>query len=194
MKGSLGIRVICLAINDVDSLDNMIFLGLLFIKDDIRDDAIKGIELVHKAHIQTVMITGDNKDTALSIAREVGIVTSKDDIVLTSSELNMMSDDDIKGILPRLRVVARSLPSDKSRLVRLSQELDLVVGMTGHGVNDAPALNMLIYRIVYSNKLGFLCIYCRATRWVFTNLRWYLVFAPVVVIFVFSAREKVLSI
>lgn len=140
MKGSLGIRVICLAINDVDSLDNMIFLGLLFIKDDIRDDAIKGIELVHKAHIQTVMITGDNKDTALSIAREVGIVTSKDDIVLTSSELNMMSDDDIKGILPRLRVVARSLPSDKSRLVRLSQELDLVVGMTGDGVNDAPAL------------------------------------------------------
>ena len=86
------------------------------------------------------MITGDNKVTAMSIARDAGIINSDRDVVLTSSELNRMSDDKVKEILPRLSVVARALPTDKSRLVRLSQELGLVVGMTGDGVNDAPAL------------------------------------------------------
>ena len=86
------------------------------------------------------MITGDNKETATNIAKEVGLIQSHNDLVITSSELNQKSDDEVKQILPNLRVVARSLPQDKSRLVRLSQELNLVVGMTGDGVNDAPAL------------------------------------------------------
>ena len=140
IKTSTGVRVLALAYSNVNSSDNLIFLGLLFIKDDIRKDATLGISLVNKAHIQTVMITGDNKNTAVSIGREVGIINSSDDLVLTSSELNSMSDDDVKKIIPKLRIVARSFPRDKSRLVRLSQELGLVVGMTGDGVNDAPAL------------------------------------------------------
>lgn len=139
-KASCGIRVLALAYGMDDVMDNLIFLGLLFIKDDIREESIKGIELVNRAHIQTVMITGDNKKTAVSIGREVGILKSSDDIVITSSELNSMSDDEVKKIIPNLRIVARSLPRDKSRLVRLSQEIGLVVGMTGDGVNDAPAL------------------------------------------------------
>ena len=62
--------------------------------------------------------------------------------VISSYELNEMSDDEVKKLLPRLSVLARALPQDKTRLVRLSQELDLVVGMTGDGINDAPSLKL----------------------------------------------------
>lgn len=139
-----GIRVLCLATSsyhkELDPMRNLVFLGLVLIKDEVRSDAIKGIELVKEAHIQTVMITGDNKDTALAIGREVGLINGPNDLVLTSSDLQAMSDEEIKRVIPKLKIVARSLPQDKSRLVRLSQEMDLVVGMTGDGVNDAPAL------------------------------------------------------
>ena len=136
-KASVGIRVLVVC---VDEGDGLTFLALLFIKDELREEVGDGIELVRKAGIKTVMITGDNKVTAKSIAKDAGIITSSKDIVLTSSELNSMSDEKIKEIIPKLCVVARALPTDKSRLVRLSQELGLVVGMTGDGVNDAPAL------------------------------------------------------
>ena len=132
-----GIRVLMLGADEGRGLS---FISLLFIKDELREEVREGIELVRKAGIKTVMITGDNKITAMSIARDAGIINSDRDVVLTSSELNRMSDDKVKEIIPRLSVVARALPTDKSRLVRLSQELGLVVGMTGDGVNDAPAL------------------------------------------------------
>ena len=135
-----SIRVILLAINTENNLNNLTLLGLVYIKDDVRKEAKESINLVQNAHIQTVMITGDNKETALSVAREVGLITKDSDITLTSSELNEKTDEEIKEILPNIKVVARSLPQDKSRLVRISQELGLVVGMTGDGVNDAPAL------------------------------------------------------
>ena len=134
---SKGIRVLMLGVDDGKGLS---FISLLFIKDELREEVRDGISLVRKAGIKTVMITGDNKITAKSIADSAGIINSDKDIVLTSSELNKMSDDKIKEILPNLAVVARALPTDKSRLVRISQELGLVVGMTGDGVNDAPAL------------------------------------------------------
>ena len=86
------------------------------------------------------MITGDNAKTAVSIAREVGILKKEHEIVLTSQEMSHLSDQELKDKIPLLRVVARALPQDKSRLVRLSEEMGLVVGMTGDGVNDAPAL------------------------------------------------------
>lgn len=137
-----GIRLLALATKEADKkeLEKLTFVGMILIKDEVRDDAIEGVRLVKDANIQLVMITGDNVDTATSIAREVGIVTSDDDLVLTSDELNSKSDEELKRILPKLRVVARSLPQDKSRLIRISEELNLVVGMTGDGVNDAPAL------------------------------------------------------
>lgn len=136
-----GIRVILLATSERETIvSNLTFVGLVFIKDEIRPEAKLGVEEVTRAHIQTVMITGDNKDTAMAIAKEVGLLKNSKDVVLTSDELKEMSDYEVKRILPHLRVVARSLPQDKSRLVRISQELGLVVGMTGDGVNDAPAL------------------------------------------------------
>lgn len=138
-----GIRVIALATgseNHPPRFNNLTLVGILFIKDEVRKEAIEGIKLVQEAHIQTVMITGDNKETATSIAKEVGLIKSEHDLILTSTELSQKTDEEIKKILPKLKVVARSLPQDKSRLVRIAQELDLVVGMTGDGVNDAPAL------------------------------------------------------
>ncbi|HIR49463.1 MAG TPA: calcium-translocating P-type ATPase, PMCA-type [Candidatus Faecimonas gallistercoris] len=138
-----GIRVILLAYNDnynLERLERLTLIGILYIKDDIRKESPKGISIVQNAGIQTVMITGDNKETAISIAKEVGLITSNNDIILTSEELNNKSDEEIKKILPNLKVVARSMPQDKSRLVRIAEEENLVVGMTGDGVNDAPAL------------------------------------------------------
>ena len=141
MSTKQGMRVILLATSEYENFTNRLtFIGLLFIKDEIREEAIEGIKKVSDAHIQTVMITGDNKETALAIAKEINLVTSDNDMVLTSDELKQKTDQEIKKILPRLKVVARSLPQDKSRLVRISQEMGLVVGMTGDGVNDAPAL------------------------------------------------------
>lgn len=138
-----GIRVIVLATSNtaLETLfKDLVFVGAIFIKDPVRKEARKAIELTQKAGIQTVMITGDNKDTAYSIAREVGLIKERKDVVITSDELNEMSDGELKKTLPNLRVVARSLPQDKSRLVRVAKEMNLVTGMTGDGVNDAPAL------------------------------------------------------
>jgi len=116
------------------------FVGVTGIRDDVRPDAIKAIEQVHQAGVQVVMITGDRKETAQAIAKEAGIIEIDDAIVITSTELNAMSDEEVKANLKKIRVIARALPTDKSRLVRLAQELNLVVGMTGDGVNDSPAL------------------------------------------------------
>lgn len=142
-KTEQGIRAILLAYNDnymPERLERLTLIGLMYIKDEVREEAKEGIELVHKAGIQTVMITGDNKNTAINISKEIGLISDKEDIILTSDELKELSDDKVKEILPRLKVVARSMPQDKSRLVRLAEEKNLVVGMTGDGVNDAPAL------------------------------------------------------
>ena len=137
-----GIRVITLATGtslDPTKFYDLVLVGFVYIKDEVRKEAIEGIKLVKDAHIQTVMITGDNKDTAYSIGKEVGLI-DENSVILTSTELNNKTDEEIKKILPNLRIVARALPQDKSRLVRISEELGLVVGMTGDGVNDAPAL------------------------------------------------------
>lgn len=142
-KTSNGIRAILLAYNDnyhYEELNRLTLIAILYLKDEVRKEAIDGIELVKNAGIQTVMITGDSKETALSVAKEINLITSEDDIAITSKELEGLSDEEVKKILPNLRVVARSLPQDKSRLVRISEGLGLVTGMTGDGVNDAPAL------------------------------------------------------
>ncbi len=138
-----GLRAILLAYNDnyhYEELNRLTLIAVLYLKDEVRKEAIEGIELVKKAGIQTVMITGESKETAVSIAKETNLITNDKDIAITSNDLANLSDEEVKKILPNLRVVARSLPKDKSRLVRLAGELGLVTGMTGDGVNDAPAI------------------------------------------------------
>ncbi|MBP1758106.1 MAG: calcium-translocating P-type ATPase, PMCA-type [Firmicutes bacterium] len=115
-------------------------LGIVGIRDEVRPEAKAAIAQVQRAGVQVVMITGDRKDTAIAIAKDSGVLSREDELTMTSDDLAEHSDEELKALLPRLRVVARALPSDKSRLVRLAQELNLVVGMTGDGVNDSPAL------------------------------------------------------
>ncbi|MBQ5788794.1 MAG: cation-translocating P-type ATPase, partial [Thermoguttaceae bacterium] len=115
-------------------------IGVIGIRDAVRKEAAAAIAEAQNAGIQVVMITGDRKETAVAIAKESSLLRSDDEIALTSAELGEKTDDEIKALLPKLRVVARALPSDKSRLVTIAQDLNFVVGMTGDGVNDSPAL------------------------------------------------------
>ena len=134
--GAKGIRVLAF----ISKIDNkLIFEGLIFIKDEIRKEAIEGLKKINLAKVQTIMITGDNKETAKSIGKEVGLINDKS-LVITSEELNKMTDEEIKSKLKNIKIIARALPQDKSRLVKIAQESNYVVGMTGDGVNDAPAL------------------------------------------------------
>lgn len=133
-----------LAVAKADGEDETAALTLvciLSIRDNVRREVAAAVDEIHAAGIQVVMVTGDRRETAVAIAREAGLLSSKDDVAITSFEMNEMSDDELKAILPRLRVVSRALPLDKSRLVRIAQEMNLVVGMTGDGVNDSPALS-----------------------------------------------------
>lgn len=120
--------------------EDIVIIGLVGIRDDVRPEARDAIHEVQNAGIQVVMITGDRLETAVAIAKDAGLLQSNDDMALSSAQLNEMSDDDVKKIIPKIRVIARALPTDKSRMVRLCQEMNLVVGMTGDGVNDSPAL------------------------------------------------------
>ena len=137
-----GNRVIALTTHtniDIDNFNNSCLVGFLLIKDEIRKNVKESLDNVKRAYIDVVMLTGDNKETAISIAKELNMLND-DSMVLTSQELNLMSDDEIKKNIKKIKVIARMLPSDKSRLVRICREMDLVVGMTGDGINDAPAL------------------------------------------------------
>lgn len=138
------LRLIAMAISDdifvTDNLKNITLLGFIVLADSIRENVLEGISLVKSASIQTIMITGDNKETAVSIARELNLIESADDIVITSDKLDKMTNEDIIKIFPKIRVIARAMPSDKSRLVNIAHEQGMVCGMTGDGVNDAPAL------------------------------------------------------
>ena len=99
------------------------------------------VEVLNHAGIQVVMVTGDAEETAVAIAKEAGILKDeKTEVVLTHDELEQLSDEELKKKLPMLRVVSRAKPLDKKRLVTIAQQLDDVCGMTGDGVNDAPAL------------------------------------------------------
>ena len=140
-----AMRVLSFAYSESDLVEDtlpedLVIVGFVGIRDDVRQEAKEAIKEVQDAGVQVVMITGDRKETAIAIAKESGLLTNEKHIALTSEELNKMSDDEIKAILSNLRVIARALPTDKSRMVRIAQELNLVCGMTGDGVNDSPAL------------------------------------------------------
>ena len=137
-----GSRVIGVAYRDGGD-GGYVFAAFVILRDRLRNGVKSAVKRVQGAGVQVVMLTGDGKETATNIAKECGIVKNTEfDIILTSDELSVMGDDEVKKILPRIRVLARALPQDKTRLVRLSQECELVVGMTGDGINDAPSLKL----------------------------------------------------
>ncbi len=137
-----GERVVLITEGSSDGEDfgDLTLLFAISLSDPLRPEARDAVASLHSAGIGIVMITGDNRDTAAHIAHQCGILGKERDLVFTGEELSAMSDGQLSSLLPRLAVVARALPGDKSRLVRLAQEKNLVVGMTGDGINDAPAL------------------------------------------------------
>ena len=140
-EAKTGSRIILLTEKDKLSTSHT-YLGYLIIKDTLRTTTPSAIKTIHQAGINVIMITGDNIDTATSIAKEAGIITNKNDLALSSSEFNSLTDEDISNLYTRIKVIARALPKDKTRMVKILQAQDLVVGMTGDGINDAGALKL----------------------------------------------------
>ena len=141
-------RVLCLAFGDRESFagakrgafGELTLLCLVAIRDPVRRDVLKSVRDCNAAGVGVIMVTGDNPDTALAVARETGIISGERSLVLTSKELQAMSDGEVLSCLSKIAVVSRAQPSDKIRLVKIAGEGGKVVGMTGDGINDAPAL------------------------------------------------------
>lgn len=139
-----GVRTIMLAEGHggliPSAFGQLTLICLVSLDDKLRREAPEAVRGLRGAGIHVVMITGDSRDTAEAIASSCGILGGDSDLCLTGDELAAMSDMKLTAMLPRLAVLARALPADKSRLVRIAQEAGLVAGMTGDGINDAPAL------------------------------------------------------
>jgi magnesium-transporting ATPase (P-type) len=141
-----AMRLIGLAVTDESISEdptlpkNLALVTIFGLRDEIRQEAKVAVQEAQTAGIRVVMITGDAKNTARAIAKEMGIIQGNNPVVTTSTELGEMSDAQVRDMLPNLCVVARALPTDKSRLVKAAKERNWVVGMTGDGVNDAPAV------------------------------------------------------
>ncbi len=140
---ALGERVIAIAMKEADRDESFVFLALVTLKDKLRADVKTTVRTLKNAGIDIVMLTGDSRPTAIAIARECGIyVDGGNKICLDSQELSSLSDEELSRILPEIAVISRALPQDKVRLVKIAQSLNLVVGMTGDGINDAPSLKL----------------------------------------------------
>ncbi len=139
-----SIRCIALAYSNSPLVENvlpddMIFLGVIGVVDPVRTEVPAAVETAHKAGIQVIEITGDCIETARAVAADCGIYKDGD-VALTNDEFEAMTDDEVKQIIPSLRVISRCSPNTKLRLVTLAQEIGKSVAMTGDGVNDSPAL------------------------------------------------------
>lgn len=140
---SKALRVLALCKKNLaggsDAESGMIFLGLQGMLDPPRAEAKQAVRLCRSAHIRTVMITGDHKNTAAAVAKQAGIMRG-DDLVFTGEELAAMSDSELDEVIGRTAVFARVTPADKLRIVRAFKRKGEIVTMTGDGVNDAPAI------------------------------------------------------
>ena len=136
-----GRRVLALAMEpDGEMLEkNMIFLGFVCMQDPVRPEAVEAVTEFRRAGVETVMITGDHRNTAFSIAKELNIATYPDECI-SGRELDAMDEHVFLKRLPKLKVFARVTPEHKVRIVEGFKKLDKTVAMTGDGVNDAPSL------------------------------------------------------
>lgn len=119
--------------------NNLIFLGIAGIIDPPRPEVKEAVKKCRLAGIRPVMITGDHKNTAYAIGKDLNIVTSKDQVI-TGEELEKINDEELKEKVKNIRIFARVTPKHKLRIVRAFKQTDNIVAMTGDGVNDAPAI------------------------------------------------------
>lgn len=139
----IGRRTLAFAEQEIiDGKDTpLVFIGFVGMADPVREDVKEAVDVCHKAGVNIIMVTGDVALTAKEVAIETGIIEAEGQAqILTGAEFENMTDDEIKTVLPTLKVLSRAKPADKARLVTLLQELDNVVAVTGDGTNDAPAL------------------------------------------------------
>lgn len=140
-----GLRVLAFAYKESDeeltteSEYGYTFIGLISEMDPPREESIQAVADAKRAGIRTIMITGDHKVTAVSIAKSIGI-WNDGDMALTGQELDRMSDDELDNDIEKISVYARVSPENKIRIVDAWQRKGRIVAMTGDGVNDAPAL------------------------------------------------------
>ncbi len=137
-----ALRVLALAVKYGDGTateQQLAFAGLVGMIDPPRPEAKDAVRMFKDAKIRTVMITGDHKDTAFAIARELGIAHSENECI-TGGELNTLSQEQLNGLVKNLRVFARVSPEHKVMIVKAFQSHGYIVSMTGDGVNDAPSL------------------------------------------------------
>lgn len=139
-----AMRCIALTYHDAELVedtlpDDMTLLGVIGVVDPVRAEVPDAVKKAHEAGIQVIEITGDCIETAVAVAKECGIYKDGD-TALTNDEFEKLTDEEVKSIIPSLRVISRCSPNTKLRLVTLIQELGLSVAMTGDGVNDSPAL------------------------------------------------------
>lgn len=147
--GRAGLRVLAIAYRHLDYLPErvtaeevereLVLIGLVAMTDPARPEVAPAIEKARRAGIRTVMITGDYPDTARAIAQDIGLLRPGSQVV-TGSELNAMTDDELDARVDMIDVYARVSPEHKVRIVEALKRKDYVVAMTGDGVNDAPAL------------------------------------------------------
>ena len=140
-----GLRVLAFAARNAKDgsmqEEDLCFLGVMAMADPPREEAKEAVALCTQAGIKTVMITGDHPQTASAIAREIGILREGElQGVMTGTELEQISDDELQEKVKDTRVYARVSPEHKIRIVRAWQKLGMITAMTGDGVNDAPAL------------------------------------------------------
>lgn len=122
---------------DVD--ENMVFLGLAGMMDPPREEAAGAVRAFERAAVRTVMITGDHADTALAVARKLGIARTREEC-MTGSEMDLLEEGELEQRIGTVAVFARVSPEHKVRIVRALKQRGWVTAMTGDGVNDAPAL------------------------------------------------------
>lgn len=136
-----GLRVLGVARSDGDGRkeEDMVFLGLAAMADPPRPEAAHAVAMFKRAHVRTVMITGDHRDTALAIARRLGIAEDGTQCI-SGAELDRMDDAALKERAETAAVFSRVSPDHKVRIVRALKENGSIVAMTGDGVNDAPSL------------------------------------------------------
>jgi len=128
-------------LEDKESLEKeLIFAGLVGMMDPPREEAKQAIAQAKKAGIKVVMITGDHKDTAVAIARDIEITDDEEIVALTGSDLDQLTDQEFEDMVDDVRVYARVFPEQKVRIVETLKKKGNVASMTGDGVNDAPAL------------------------------------------------------
>lgn len=129
----------------------IIFTGLAALSDPLRPEVKHAIKSATAAGIRSVMITGDNQLTAMTIAKELGLATDADS-AMTGADIQRMDDAELKSALDQVKVFARTNPEDKLRIVRAFQEIGLSVALTGDGVNDALALKQAEIGIAMGKK------------------------------------------